>query len=49
MVLACDSGSFSPEGWSRAEDELLKTRTRGGGRKNEYEKEESVRAVYRVG
>lgn len=24
MVLACDSGSFSPEGGSRAEDELFK-------------------------
>lgn len=48
MVLACDSWSFSlegEEGGSRAGDELLKTRTRGGRRKNEYKNEESEGAV----
>lgn len=40
MVLACDSGSFFPEGGSREGDELLKTRTRGGRRKNKYKNEE---------
>lgn len=44
MVLACDSGSFFPQGGSRAEAELLKTRTRGGRRNKN---EESGRAVCR--
>lgn len=32
MVLACDSGSFSSPEVGEQNDELLKTRTRGGGK-----------------